>query len=192
MISITPIIKGEPKALKITFLNNDTEEVINTTGWTIHIAFLRQRSSTESVLAVSNQADAVSGALGQISATLTSEQTNNLTGSNVVMDIAVDTGTGNKIPLLLVNALIQSSEQYRTHYHRAATPPNSLLEDIPTVVQGGVNQSQEINLSFSTNLDPTFNLGVMVKFSELSPENLKFLNALVADVTAKHAEVMGA
>jgi hypothetical protein len=192
MISITPIVKGEAKSLKITFLDADNEAVINTTGWIIHLTMLRHRASTESMLVTSNQADSVSGAQGQINVSLTSEQTLRLTGSNAIIDIAVDTGTGNKIPLLLANVLIQTSDQYRTYYHHSVAPPNSLLQDTPTIIQGDVSQEQDINLSFSTNLDPTFNLGVMVKFAELSTETLNYLNALSADVTAKHAEVIGA
>jgi len=41
-------------------------------------------------------------------------------------------------------------------------------------------------------MDPTFDLGVMVKFNQLDPATLEYLEALQADVTQKHTEVMGA
>ena len=192
MITIDPIVRGEPKALRVTFLNADTETAIDCTGWTLHVGIGRSRSRLGDLLLVSAVADAVSGAQGQVSVTLTAEQTATLTAPSAVVEFSVDTGTGNRIPLMLAVAVIQAADQYRQQYYQTHIPNSVLMKDVPTVVQGSDSQPQEIKLSFSTALDPTFDLGVLVRFSELAPETKTYLDALAADVAAKHAEIMGA
>lgn len=192
MITIDPIVRGEPKALRVTFLNADTEAAIDCTGWTLHVGIGRSRSRLGDLLLVSAVADAVSGAQGQVSVTLTAEQTAALSSPSAVVEFSVDTGTGNRIPLMLAVAVIQAADQYRQQYYQTHIPNGVLMKDVPTVVQGSASQPQEIKLSFSTALDPTFDLGVLVRFSELAPETKTYLDALAADVAAKHAEIVGA
>lgn len=191
MLTLAPIVRGESSSLRVTFLNADTEAVINTTGWTLFLSVGRSRASLGGLIEVSAVADAVSGAQGQITATLTDINTAALTTDNAMVELSVDTGTGKRIPLLLASVLIQSPDQYRTQYYQTTTPANVLLEDVPTVVQGGAMQPQEIKMSFSTSLDPTFDVGVMVKFSEPSAETINYINSVAADITQKHAQVMG-
>lgn len=192
MIAIDPIIRGESKALRVTFLNADTETAIDCTGWTLHVDIGRSRSRLGDLLQVSAVADLVSGAQGQIMATLTAEQTEALAVPSAVVEFSVDTGTGNRIPLMLAVAVIQAADQYRQQYYQTYIPNSALMKDVPTVVQGSVSQPQEIKLSFSTVLDPTFDLGVMVRFDELAPETKTYLDSLAADVAAKHSDIMGA
>ncbi|MED5442085.1 MAG: hypothetical protein VYA77_12295 [Pseudomonadota bacterium] len=59
-------------------------------------------------------------------------------------------------------------------------------------VQGGSQEPDNITINVSNDMDPTFDLGVMVKFNQLDPATLEYLEALQADVTQKHTEVMGA
>ena len=191
MLIIAPIVRGEPSSLRVTFLNSDTEAVINTTGWTLHAELGRSRSNLGGLIQQGAVAEAVSGAQGQITVTLSAAQTEAITVSNAVLELSVDTGTGKKIPLLLASVLIQSPEQYRTQYYQTITPSNVLLDGVPTVMQGGIQQPQEIKMSFSTRLDPTFDVGVMVKFSELSAETISYIDAIAADITQKHAQIMG-
>ena len=203
MLAIAPIVRGESSSLRVTFLNADTEWVIDTTNWILYVSLGRSRTSLGGMIEVSAVADAISGAQGQITATLTAEQTTALTSSNALVELSVDTGAGKRVPLLLATVLIQSAEQYRAQYYQTTTPSNMLLEDVPTVVQdtaltpeetviqGFENQTQEIKMSFSTSLDPTFDVGVMVKFSEPSTETVNYINAIAADITQKHTEIMG-
>lgn len=191
MLTIAPIVRGESSSLRVTFLNSDTEAVINTTGWVLYMSLGRSRTSLGGLIEVSATADSISGAQGQVTVALTAAQTAAITTDNAMVELSVDTGTGKKVPLLLASVLIQSPEQYRTQYFQTITPANVLLEDVPTVVQGGALQPQEIKMSFSTSLDPTFDVGVMVKFSEPSAETINYIDAIAADITQKHAQVMG-
>jgi hypothetical protein len=191
MLTIAPIVRGESSSLRVTFLNSDTDVVINTTGWIFYMTIGRSRISLGGLLEVSETADAISGAQGQVTATLTAEQTAAITTDNAIVELLVDTGTGKKIPLLFASVLVQSPEQYRTQYYQTTTPANVLLEDVPTVIQGSALQPQEIKMSFSTSLDPTFDVGVMVKFSEPSAETINYIDAIAADITQKHTEIMG-
>jgi hypothetical protein len=191
MLTIAPIVRGESSSLRVTFLNSDTDVVINTTGWIFYMTLGRSRTSLGGLLEVSQTADAINGAQGQVTATLTAEQTGAITTDNAMVELLVDTGMGKKIPLLLASVLIQSPEQYRTQYYQTTTPANVLLEDVPTVIQGSALQPQEIKMSFSTSLDPTFDVGVMVKFSEPSAETINYIDAIAADITQKHTEIMG-
>jgi hypothetical protein len=191
MLTIAPIVRGESSSLRVTFLNSDADVVINTTGWIFYMTLGRSRTSLGGLFEVSETADAISGAQGQVTATLTAEQTGAITTDNAMVELLVDTGMGKKIPILLASVLIQSPEQYRTQYYQTTTPANVLLEDVPTVIQGSAVQPQEIKMSFSTSLDPTFDVGVMVKFSELSAETINYIDAIAADITQKHTEIMG-
>lgn len=203
MLAISPIVRGEASVLRVTFLNADTEWFIDTTGWTLYVSLGRSRTTIGSLLEVSATADAVSGAQGQITATLTTEQTAALTPNNAMVELSVDTGAGKRVPLMLATVLVQSPEQFRAQYYQTTSPANMLFEDVPTVTQGSAQSpdetviqscethTQEINMSFSTSLDPTFDVGVMVKFSEPSAETVSYINAIAEDITLKHAQVMG-
>ena len=191
MLTIAPIVRGESSSLRVTFLNSDTDAVINTTGWIFYMTLGRSRTSLGGLLEVSETAGAISGAQGQVTATLTAEQTAAITTDNAMVELLVDTSMGKKIPLLLATVLVQSPEQYRTQYYQTTTPANVLLEDVPTVIQGSALQPQEIKMSFATSLDPTFDVGVMVKFSEPSAETINYIDAIAADITQKHTEIMG-
>ena len=37
MIRLRPILKGEGRSMRVTFTNADTEQVIDTTGWTLKV-----------------------------------------------------------------------------------------------------------------------------------------------------------
>ena len=152
MLTIAPIVRGESSSLRVTFLNSDTEAVINTTGWVLYMSLGRSRTSLGGLIEVSVTADPISGAQGQATATLTAAQTAVITTDNAMVELSVDTGTGKKVPLLLASVLIQSPEQYRTQYYQTTTPANVLLEDVPTVVHGAALQPQEIKMSFSKKI----------------------------------------
>lgn len=192
MITIDPIISGEPKTLRVTFLNADTESAIDCTGWTLYLALGSGRSRLGDLFEVIAVADSVSGEQGQISVTLTAEQTASLTVAFAMLEFSVDTGSGNRVPLMLGRSVIQRPDEYRQQYYKTHTPPSQLLADVPTVVQGQSDRPQNITLSFSTAMDPTFDLGVLVRFVELAPETKNYLDSLAADVAAKHADIMGA
>lgn len=203
MLAISPIVRGETSVLRVTFLNADTEWFIDTTGWTLHASLGRSRTTIGSLIEVNAIPDAASAAQGQITVMLTGEQTATLSPSSAMVELSVDTGNGKRVPLMLATALIQSPEQYRAQYYQTTAPANMLFEDVPTVTQGSAQapdetviqssetHTQEINMSFSTSLDPTFDVGVMVKFSEPSAETINYINAIAADITQKHAQIMG-
>jgi hypothetical protein len=201
MIRIDPIVRGESKLIRLTFINADTEEVIPCDGWTLHLALGRDRTALGDILKIDTSPSAEDAILGQITAEIPAEATSNIKESSVTLEFSVSTSLGGqKLPLLLALAVIQAPEDYRSSYYRTASNGRMLLSDIPTVVQEGVGAKTEaINLSFSTNIDPTFDLGVMVKFSEPSTESISFINNAIAkiehkrlEIEAKHAEIMGA
>ena len=192
MIRIDTIVRGEPKALRVTFMDADSEEALDATGWTLYAAIGRSRGALGDILEASATADAVSGAQGQVTVTLTAEQTALLLMPSVVVELSVDTGGGTRVPLMLAVASVQSPDEYRQQYYQTNISNSQLLKDVPTVVQGSTSQPQEITMSFSTNLDPTFDLGVLVKFDELSATTKAYLDALQTDVAAKYNEIIGA
>lgn len=177
MITMNPIVRGVGKALRVTFLDKDTESIINTEGWTLRVVVKRSRGSVDSLLTIETTADAVAGAQGQISSLLTEEQSAALTQSSCVMDFSVNPDSGQYIPILRTSAVIENLEDYQERFYP--------VEDTSEV------ESQDINVTISNDVDPTFDVGVLIKFNQLSPETLAYLEALQADVAAKHADVMG-
>lgn len=184
--------------MRVTFLSKDSSSAIDVTGWTLYASLGRSRRELGSIVEVSEVADPFTAALGQIAISFSDEITGGITLSAVVVELAVDTGTGKKIPLMQATAMVQSQEDARVQYYKTIEPENILLADVPTVVQRSAMAPQEISMSFSTQLDPTFDLGVMVKFDELSPEATSFINSAVEsielkrqEVETKHAEIMG-
>lgn len=192
MIYIEPIIRGEPKLFAVTFLNADTKEPIDCTGWTLFVGLGRSRSTLGSVAEVSETVQSIDGQQGKAYVTFDESTTAEITQGMVMVDISVDTGTGNRMPLMLATAAVQSGDQYRQQYFQTHSGSNQLFKDVPTIVQAGASAPQNIILSFSTMLDPSFSLGVLVRFAELAPETKAYLDGLALDVTSKHADIMGA
>lgn len=190
MIRLRPILKGEGRSLRVTFTNADTEQVIDTTGWTLKVRLGRSPHVLGDLYEVTGAPDAAQAALGQISCTIADTVTSALTVSSVALDILVDTGSGEFIPLMLAVAPVLDAELHRQNYYRQGSGP--IVGETPVYVQGGSQEPDNITINVSNDMDPTFDLGVMVKFNQLDPATLEYLEALQADVTQKHTEVMGA
>lgn len=200
MIRIDPIVRGESKRIRLTFLNADTEEVIPCDGWTLHLAVGRTRKTLGDILKLDSTPTVEDAILGQIITEVPALVSEGIKESSVTLEFSLSTSLGGqKIPLLLALAVVQSPEDYRSSYYRTASNGRMLLSDVPTVVQDGIGaKTESINLSFSTNIDPTFDLGVMVKFDEPSTEIITLINSAIAEieekrleVANKHAEIMG-
>lgn len=184
MIRIDPIVRGESKRIRLTFLNADNEEVIPCDGWTLHLAVGRTRKTLGDILKLDSTPTVEDAILGQIITEVPALVTEGIKESSVTLEFSLSTSLGGqKIPLLLALAVVQSPEDYRSSYYRTASNGRMLLSDVPTVVQDGVGaKTESINLSFSTNIDPTFDLGVMVKFDEPTKESVDYMNSTVATI----------
>ncbi|MED5442086.1 MAG: hypothetical protein VYA77_12300 [Pseudomonadota bacterium] len=116
MIRLRPILKGEGRSMRVTFTNADTEQVIDTTGWTLKVRLGRSPHVLGDLYEVTGAPDAAQAALGQISCTIADTVTSALTVSSVALDILVDTGSGEFIPLMLAVAPVLDAELHRQNY----------------------------------------------------------------------------
>lgn len=188
MNTIDPIVYGQAKAYRVTFFNSDSNEPINTSGWTLHIGFGSNRMSLGSITKITGQPTESDSASGIITAELTAEQASLFLAENCFVDFSVSTGS-TTVPLFLGMARVLHEEAFRQQYFSRQYSQNNLMQSTPSVVIGS-SSKQEIVLNFSTQMDPTFDIGVSVKFDELSPQTKKYLDDLQADVATKHAAVM--
>lgn len=189
MIQIDPIVRGQEKNYRVSFFDKDSESPIDTTGWVLHIGFGRDRGNIGSFVRIEATPTAPDAAQGIITATLSVDQVSAINNTNCIIDFSVQTNSA-RVPLLLASARVMDGDSFVQQHFSQDYANNDLMQQTPTVVSGNP-EAQSIQLNFSTQIDPVFDLGVFVKFDELSPATKEYLDQLQADVTAKHAHVMG-
>ena len=162
MLKISPIVKGEPKVIRATFFNGESDAPINTQGWTLFISVGASRK-IEGADEFVGVPDAQQELDGQIAVTIPPEYTEHLK-SSVYVSMAVDTGSGNKVPLMLAVANVQTADQYHTQYFQTNIKNSQLLKDTPTLIQQGAAQEQSIKLNIDAKLNPIFDVGLVVRF----------------------------
>lgn len=162
MLKISPIIKGEPKVIRATFFNGESDAPINTQGWTLFIGVGASRK-IEVADEFVGVPDAQQELDGQIAVTIPPEYTEHLK-SSVYVSMAVDTGSGNKIPLMIAVASVQTADQYHTQYYQTNVKHSQLLKDTPTLIQQGAVIEQDIKLHIDAKLNPIFDVGLVIRF----------------------------
>ena len=187
MERITPIVRGQGKAFRFTFMDADTQEVLDTTDWVMTMQIGRNRSQPDDLYTDSATPDEANAAQGVISMEVPDTFTSEIKGGQVIMRFRVDPNTGTQTLVFFCSAPVMNEADYEASLYESNNGSN---DNTPTYVSG--EEPQEIKVIIRNDIDPTFDVGVLVKFDEIDPDQLEYLEALQADVTQKHSEVMGA
>lgn len=187
MQRITPIVRGQGKAFRFTFMDADTEEILDTTDWTLFTYVGRSRGQIDTIHTSEDTPDEANAAQGIISTTIPDTVTADIKSASCVLKFKVDANTGNSVLLMFAQAAVLSEADYDNIVYESNNGSNN---DTPTYVSG--EEPIDIQIVVFNDIDPTFDVGVLVKFDEVSPGTITYLEALQADVTQKHSEVMSA
>jgi hypothetical protein len=185
MIQFTPILRGEGKAFRLTFINAETSAVIDTTAWTLKVELSEGHQAPH--FTEESTPDVAMAALGQMSVIILDAITTDLSGSQIIRFL-VDSGSGTFVHIVSGECACLDADDYRQSVYKSGLKSST---ESDTYVQALAEEPQNITVNVSVDLDPTFDIGVKVKFNQLDPETLEYLEALQADVTEKHTEVMG-
>ncbi len=191
MITLDTIIRGEPQSFRLTFIHADLRQPIDVQGWRLLMGVGRSQARLGDLFELSTTGDALDGPEGRMTITLTAEQTDAIAQPGVVVDFSVVPGTGKVVPVLMGHCPAANSSDYRQRvlseyqYNNQATADTAMLQHL-------ANRHTQLNLQFKTNMDPTYNIGVLCRFNQADPAELARMDALRQEVALKHAEVMAA
>lgn len=192
MINLDSMVRGEDQAFRVTFMDAGTQSPIDITGWTVHIGFGRSRNDLAGLAEIQATASASQGIAGQVPLILSGNVIAEFRSPFVIIDLSVDTGSGKRVPVLLAQAPVHNVSDYRQTYLQGSGYNNQLASSTPTIVKGDAQNVQGITLNLNNNLDPTFDIGVLVRFNQFDPTEIAYLESIREEVRLKHSQIMGA